>query len=173
MVPMYIVQPGGFVRLPMVDQLKVEGLTLSQADSVLQKAYSAYYHDAFVVTKVQNHRVIVLGALGNKIVPLANQEVNLLEVLALAGPPLGNFTGKAENIRIIRGDLQKPNVIVVNLSTIEGLTRHNLRIFPNDVVYVEPIRQDYREAIRDIAPIATIFGNLAAILAILFRAGVL
>ena len=36
-------------------------------------------------TRVTNNRIILLGAQGGRIIPLENDNMNLLEVLALAG----------------------------------------------------------------------------------------
>ncbi|NJL11979.1 MAG: hypothetical protein HC913_02535 [Microscillaceae bacterium] len=60
---------------------------------------------------------------------------------------------RASNIRLIRGDLSDPSVYLINLKTFEGLSQQNLTIEPNDIVYVEPIRKSFLEALRDITPI--------------------
>ena len=132
----FVVQADGTVRLPMIDRVALQGLSLIQADSVLKQRYSEYYKEPFVKTAVSNNRVIVLGAPGGLVVPLANDNMNLLEVLALAGGPDGGGAGgstgiarnggRIDNIRIIRGDLKNPQVQFINLNT---LGRHAARQF--------------------------------------------
>lgn len=160
----FLVQRSGQVKLPMVDMVLLGGLTLYQADSVLQILYSKYYKDVFVATRVTNNRVVVLGSMGGRIVPLYNENMNLLEVLASVGGLSGNVNGaaagggigKATNIRLIRGDLKNPQVEVIDLSTIEGMRRANLQIQPNDIVYVEPIQRPFLDAFRDYAPLVSL-----------------
>jgi polysaccharide biosynthesis/export protein len=149
--PFYLVQHDGVVKLPMVNYVKVSGLTLLQTDSLLQVLFTQFYKDVFVTTKVTNTRIFVLGSPGGKVIPMVNDNMNLIEVLALAGGIEKN--GKAHNIRLIRGDLQNPTVQVINLSTIDGMRKAALNVEPNDIVYVEPLRRVFLEALADYLPV--------------------
>ena len=160
----FLVQADGTVVLPLVNRIKVSGLSLLQADSVLKIRYDEYYKEAFVTTRVTNNRVFVLGAPGGKVISLDNDNMNLIEVLALAGGIDGGggggsggglyrYGGKASNIRIIRGNLKNPRVQQINLTTLDGMRRANLQMEPNDIIYVEPVRRPLQEALLDAAPI--------------------
>jgi polysaccharide export outer membrane protein len=158
MKPQYLVGSDGKVNLPLVGLQPLGGLTLRQSDSLLNIVYSKYYDSAFVVTKIINKRVTVIGPTGAKLIPLENNDVQLLEVLALYGGLNTEFD--ARKIRIIRGDSADPDVQIIDLSTIEGMRKANLRVMPNDVIYVEPTKRIFREATYDILPIATIITSL-------------
>ncbi|PJJ54576.1 polysaccharide biosynthesis/export family protein [Hymenobacter chitinivorans] len=170
----FLVQANGMVNLPMVNMVKVNGLTLLEADSLLKTKYDVFYKDSYVATRVTNNRIIVLGAPGGQIVPMYNDNMNLLEVLASAGGlEAGGFAGgggagggrgRAYNIRLIRGDLRNPQVQVIDLSTIEGMRRANLQVEPNDVVYIEPVRRPFFEALSDAGSVFGLIGGLAGIL---------
>ena len=155
----FMVQADGAVVLPMVDRVRVNGLSLLQADSVLAIRYNKYYKEAFVSTRVTNNRVIVLGAPGGRVIPLVNDNMNLIEVLALAGgidgsgSDLYRYGGKANNIRIIRGDLKNPRVQQIDLSTLDGMRRANLQMEPNDIIYVEPVRRPVLESLTEVSPL--------------------
>jgi polysaccharide export outer membrane protein len=157
--PRFLVQNNGIVKLPMVDYVKVSGLTLLQTDSLLQVLFTKFYKDVYVITKVLNNRIIVLGSPGGKVIPMNNDNMNLIEVLALAGGI--EKTGKAHNIRLIRGDLQNPSVQIINLSSIEGMRKAALNVEPNDIVYVEPVRRVFLEALADYLPV---FGAVTSVL---------
>jgi polysaccharide export outer membrane protein len=91
----------------------------------------------FVRIEVTNRSVYVFkGRSGATEVLLDKANMNLLEVLAKAGgmPP----DAKAFNIRIIRGDLKNPQVVKIDLSTLEGMKQANLTVQANDFVYIEP-----------------------------------
>ncbi|WP_171025724.1 polysaccharide biosynthesis/export family protein [Hymenobacter jeollabukensis] len=177
----FLVQTDGYVKLPLVNRVRVKGLTLLQADSLLQVRYSEFYKGVFVATRVTNNRVVVLGSPGGKIVPLVNDNMNLLEVLAAAGGVDGSASGagslyrsggKVSNIRIIRGDLKNPQVEQVDLTTIAGMRRANLQMEPNDIVYIEPVRRPFYDALNDAAPVLGLAGlvlNASAILITIFR----
>ena len=161
----FLVQADGTVILPMVNRIKLSGLSLLQADSVLQVRYKEYYKEPFVKTRVTNNRIFVLGAPGGQVIPLTNDNMSLIEVLALAGGPDGSsqsggsnagfyrYGGKVNNIRIIRGDLKNPRVQQVDLTTLDGMRRANLQMEPNDIVYIEPVHRPAQEALLDAAPI--------------------
>lgn len=164
-----LVQANGVVAVPIIGQTHLSGLTLHQADSTLQVLFTPYYRDTFIQTRVTNNRVIILGSPGGIVVPLANDNMNLLEVLALAGGVDGGgggggvyrYGGKTSNIRIIRGDLKNPQIEQIDLSTIAGMRRANLQMEPNDIVYIEPVRRQFLESLTDAGPV---FGAAATLL---------
>lgn len=174
----FVVQADGTVRLPLVDRVVVRGLSLIQADSVLRLRYSEYYKEPFIKTAVNNNRVIILGA-GGQVIPLANDNMNLLEVLALAGGPDGGGAGgggtgiarnggRIDNIRIIRGDLKNPQVQFINLNTLEGMRRGNLQIEPNDIIYIQPLRRPFLDALVDAGPVLALSSTVLGTISILY-----
>ena len=165
--PRYLVQENGMVRLPMVGEINLKGYTLHQADSVLAKAFNEFYKETFIITRYVNKRVVVLGATGGQVIPLLNENMNLLEVLALSGGIAGR--GKAHNIRLIRGDLDHPQVQLIDLSTIEGMRKASLRIEPGDIVYVEPVRRVLPETIRDVTPVIGLVANALTLLIVIIN----
>ncbi len=166
----FLVQADGTVRLPLLaNPVLVQNLTLLQADSLLRIRYGEFYRDPFVKTAVTNNRVVILGSLGGQVVSLPNDNMNLLEVLALSGGAdngggasgFARFGGRMDNIRIIRGDLKNPQVQFVDLSTLQGMRRGNLQVEPNDVIYIEPVRRPLQDALADTGPV---LGAVSALL---------
>jgi protein involved in polysaccharide export with SLBB domain len=176
----FVVQADGTVRLPLVDRVSVQGLSLVQADSVLRRRYSEFYKEPFIKTAVTNNRVIILGAPGGQVITLANDNMNLLEVLALAGGPDGGGGGgggstgiarnggRIDNIRIIRGDLKNPQVQFINLNTIEGMRRGNLQIEPNDIIYIQPVRRPLLDNLADAGPVLGLSTTFLGLISIVY-----
>jgi protein involved in polysaccharide export with SLBB domain len=175
-----LVQADGTVDMPIVGRVQLSKLSLRQADSTLQVLYSSYYREPFVQTRVTNNRVIILGASGGLVLPLANDNMNLIEVLALAGGVDGGgsggasvyrYGGKTSNIRIIRGDLKNPQIEQIDLSTISGMRRANLQMEPNDIVYIEPVRRRFLEGLTDAGPVfsatSVFLGTLSTIFSLI------
>jgi len=159
--PIYQIDVNGIVKLPMVEAIKLEGLTLKQAEETLQKEYSKFFKDPFVKLAFVNKRVIVLGAVGGEVIPLENENVRVAEVLALA-EGLDNLA-KAQNMRLIRGE----TVYEIDFSTIEGFKNGNMLIESGDIVYVEPVRRPFSEAIRDYAGIVSMVISLITLIAVI------
>lgn len=162
-VPQYLVNQAGTVRLPMVGELKLEGLTARQAELVIEKQFEKFFTGPFVKVEFANKRVTVLGAPTGQVIPLTNENVKLSEVLALAHG-LDNLS-RADNIRVLRHD----KVYVVDFSTVEGYNQGNLTVEPGDVVYVEPIRRPFTEGLRDNSIIFTLFTSVIALVTIFTR----
>lgn len=165
--PRFLVQDNGYVKLPMVGEVELAGLTLHQADSVLELAYVRFYEEPFVNTRFDNKRVIVLGAAGQagQVIPLTNEHMNLIEVIALSGGV--NTDGRVRNIRLIRGDLSNPEVYLIDLSTVEGMTKANLAVQSNDIIYIEPVRKIFSETLRDISPILGLVTSVISLIVLI------
>lgn len=159
----FLVTANGKVKLPMINEIDLEGLTLREAEINIQREYAKYFKDPFVIINFENKRAILLGASGGQVIPLINPNMKLTEVLAL-GTGLDN-NAKAHNIRILRGD----EVFVVDLSTIEGYQSGNLMIQPGDVIYIEPIRRPFSEGLRENGTLLSILVSLASFVVIILR----
>ena len=147
----------------MVGALKLEGLKLRDAEEILQKEYGNYYQGSFVILKHINRRVVVLGAPGGQVVPLNNENMRLVEVLA-AAKGIGN-DAKAANIRVLRGE----KVFLADLSTFDGYLKNNMVMESGDIVYVEPVRRPFVEALRDSGPIFSIVASLATLIVVIIE----
>lgn len=157
----YLVDANGVIRFPLIGEVRLSGLTLQQAQGVLEQAYDKFYEDAYVVLQFTNKRVIVLGAPGGQVIPLSNQNMRLAEVLALAKGISEN--GRGNNIRVIRND----ELMVADFSSFEGYKNGNFVMKPGDIVYVEPVRRPFTEALRDYSPVITIVTSLATLIFII------
>lgn len=158
----YFVGKDGMAKVPMIGSVKLEDMTTREAELLLEKEFSKYYKDPYVVVKFKNKRVIVLGHPGGQVINLENEDMTLLEVLALAGGLLDD--SKAQNIRLIRGDLQDPEVQIIDLSTIEGMMKADLKIYSGDIIYIEPVVRGFSEGSRDILPLISILASTVAII---------
>ena len=153
----YVVDIHGMIDVPLISPVKVEGLTLQQAEDMLEKAYDQYYQGAYVILKYQNKRVVVLGAPGGQVIPLENENMRLTEVLALAKGVTQD--GRGHNIRVIRDE----QVMVADLSTFEGYKKGNVVMQPGDIIYVEPVRRPFLEGLRDYSPLISIVTSFATL----------
>ena len=159
----YLVDVNGITKLPMIGEIKLEGLTIRQAEEILQKEYSKYYQQPYVVLKYGNKRAIILGAPGGQVIPLVNENVKLVEVLAMAKGL--DITAKAQNIRVLRDN----QVFVADLTTIDGYLKNNMIIQPGDVIYVEPVRRPVLESLRDYGPLISIFTTITALVVVILK----
>ncbi len=152
----FSVEPDGNVKLPIIGKVKIKDLTVRDAEKMLEQQYSTYYVKPFVTIQVLNRRVMVFPGLGGagRVINITNENTTLIEALAMAGGVAQ--TGKARKIKLIRGDTRNPQVILVDLSTIEGMKQSNLMLQANDIIYVEPIPRVSQEVLAQITPLVGI-----------------
>jgi polysaccharide export outer membrane protein len=159
----YLVDQNGIVKFPLIGDLRLDGLTLRQAEQMAQKEYEKYYKSPFVLLGFNNKRVVVLGAPGGQVIPLQNENITLAEVLALAKGI--NNEGKAHNIRVLRQD----KVFIVDFTTLDGYKSGNMIIEPGDIVYVEPVRKPLAEGFRDYSILLTFLVSITTLITLLTR----
>lgn len=159
----FLVEPDGFIKLPIINKVKVSGLTKREAEKMLEEQYATFYNKPFVMLKVINRRVLVFPGSGGagRVVNIENENTSLIEALALAGGITN--TGKAYKIKLIRGDLRNPKVMHIDLSTIEGMKQSNLLIQANDIIYVEPVPRLSQEVLAQITPVVGILTSLVLV----------
>ncbi|MDW3194137.1 MAG: polysaccharide biosynthesis/export family protein [Cytophagales bacterium] len=147
----YLVQIDGQTKLPMIGKVDLKGMTIDEAETKLEELYNHFYKDVFVKLAFENKRVIVLGAPGGQVIPLVNQNMTLVEILALSGGV--EFGAKVHNVRIVRGPLSSPTVFEIDLNTVDGMRQSVIPIEPGDIIYVEPWRRPFFEVLRDLSPV--------------------
>lgn len=157
----YVVKENGMVLLPMLDSVFITGYTVGDAEKFLEQKYTYYFVNPFVRIEVTNRRAYVFrGRDGANVVILDKENMNLLEVLAKAGGiPVG---GRANRVRILRGNPNSPTVFDIDLSTIEGMQQANLRIEANDIIYIDN-KLTPNDVILQIVPLLTVISTLLAI----------
>ncbi|NVO02389.1 MAG: polysaccharide biosynthesis/export family protein [Bacteroidetes bacterium] len=157
---LYTVEFDGMVKLPIINRTKLSGLTLREAEKLLETKYEAFYKKPFVQLKVTNNRVIIFpGGLGgtSTVLTLTNTNTTLFEALAKAG---GIVDGKASKIKLIRGNLQDPKVYLIDLSTLKGMKQADLVLQANDIIYVEPRGKVLQKVLEGVTPVLTIISSV-------------
>ncbi|MCH8904433.1 MAG: polysaccharide biosynthesis/export family protein [Bacteroidetes bacterium] len=159
----YLVQNNGYLKLPIIDSIYVAGNTIKETERLLEVAYSVYFKEPYVVVKVTNRRVLVfMGNRGAMVIPILNENTNLIEVLAMAG---GLPSGvKAHKIKIIRGNLHDPIILNIDLSTINGMKEADLTIQANDIIYIEPVQNITTGLVSEFGPYASAISSILFII---------
>ena len=133
----FTVEPDGLVKLPIIGKVKIKDMTVREAEKMLEQQYSTFYIKPFVTIQVLNRRVMVFPGTGGagRVINIENENTTVIEALAMAGG-ITQF-GKSRKIKLIRGDTRNPQVMLIDLSTIEGMKQSNLMLQANDIIYVE------------------------------------
>ena len=132
----YLVKTDGTAELPVIGNIKVQGMTVTNLKDTLTEILMKDYIEPFVQIRLTNQRVIVFNGRGNaQVVTLSNLNTTLLEVLALAGGL--NNDSKANSIKLIRKINNKREVYKIDLSTIHGMKQAEMIVQSSDYIYVD------------------------------------
>jgi polysaccharide biosynthesis/export protein len=161
----YLVEDDGQIKFPVIGRTVVKGMTVKEAEDLLQTKYAKYYNDPFIMISIVNrHAIVFLGDGGKGVmVNLQNDNTTLYEALALAGG-LTDFS-KSYEIKILRGDPKNPTIYKSDLSTVEALKNSELRVFSNDIIYVDSGSNFRKRISADVVPLLSIVSSLLLIFA--------
>ncbi|MBK8505602.1 MAG: polysaccharide biosynthesis/export family protein [Saprospiraceae bacterium] len=135
----YEVDANGYITLPLIDTLKVSGLTTNQLKSRLDEAYKPYLKMASTSVKLANLRVTILGEVESPGVQyFFSNQTTILEAISLAG----DFTdfGNRQKVKLIRREGKSTKTIILDLNKPDFLGTEYYFIHPNDLIYIEPIK---------------------------------
>ena len=170
------VRMDGVITLADVGEVYVNGLSPDEVTQAVRKAYDAVLTDTSGIT------VRVMGTMSKRYyisqlpparprqVQFAGDEL-LVDAMLKSGMDQGLVD--TEEILVIRGDPENPLVIVCNYEDIvqEGLTRDNIQIRENDLIYLTPsvigwITYGVYLITLPITPISTLFSRANQIVSI-------
>ena len=150
----YRVEPDGTVDLPEVGSLRLQGLTLEEAEVAIEEAYESEYVDPYAMLQVVNNRVLVFpGEAGQAtVITLQNQNTSVIEALAQAGGI--RQRGRSKEVKLIRQQGDDNLIYSMDLSTVNGMNEARRIVQANDILYVESNPQVVREVLTDVSPVA-------------------
>lgn len=135
----YTVSEKGVIIIPMLGEIKAEGLTIEELQVNVQKKVDEMLKEAQVIVRFGGFKFTVLGEVKRPgMFYIYNNRLTLLEALGEAGD-LSDY-GNRENILIVRPTETGTITFRLNLLNKNLLQDPNFYLTPNDVVYVEPVK---------------------------------
>lgn len=125
-----MIDANGEVNLPQIGITKLEGLTLNEAKSLLEKAYSKFVVNPIINLRILSNEVTIIGEVQRAGIYLFSADnIRLADLVAKAS----GFTdySKTTKIKIIRG---KESFVIDMTNT----SLSDTRVYPNDIVYIPP-----------------------------------
>ncbi len=156
-----VVTRGGWVNVSFVE-VQVAGLTMVQAERRIRDRLAPFMRNpqvqALLIKKILTvKRVFVFGDVKKPgVYPLSR---NMTVLQAIANAENYNETAHLDEIRVIRGNLNQPQIYTADLARLftYGDWSRNLSLQENDIVYVPRERLgDAGEAAKKILPIVSI-----------------
>jgi polysaccharide biosynthesis/export protein len=134
-----VVRPDGMISVPLLNDVRAAGNTPEQLAVVLAGAAAKYITDAdvtVVVKEIHSRKVYVLGNVGTPGMVVLTSEMNVLQLIAVAGGLL-EYADKG-NITIIRTENGQEKRLKFNYNDVlDGKNvKQNIPLQPGDTVVV-------------------------------------
>lgn len=134
----YPINDQGFIKMPLLGELYVAGLTLKEIEELVRQRTREYVPDAEVKVRLLSFKVTLLGEIGSGQHTILADRANLLEVIAMGGDI--QKTGNKHNVLILRTTPQGMRSYRVDLTDKNIIRSPLFYVQPNDIIYIEPTR---------------------------------
>ena len=135
----YLINSQGNIEMPMLGDIKAEGLTKLQLKESITKTILAkkLLVEPQVEIRYLNFEVTVLGEVGHPaVINVPSEQITLFKALGLAGDM--TIYGKRENVLLVREEEGVRKTRRINLNSSDFLNSQYYYLKPNDLIYVEP-----------------------------------
>ncbi len=171
-----VVGPDGYVTLPLAGDIKLAGMTRTEAAKTIDTALAKYYDNLtaqVTVTRYTSNRVLVLGAVDNPGEVSFEGTPTLLEALTRSGLVSGQnkVAQIPERCAIYRGSNQ---VVWVQLRQLieSGNTLADMRLRRDDVIYVPSLSEQFVSVLGEVGhPGAIALTSSSTLASVLSEAG--
>lgn len=136
--PGFLVDNEGNIQVPMLGNIKVDGLTTTQIRYMLTEKLEKYLQLPTVSVRFANFKVTILGDVNRPgVYTVANERITIMEALGLSGD-LSIF-GLRKGIKLIREVNGKNQIYTIDLTSKDVLNSPYMYLQPNDIIYVDPV----------------------------------
>ncbi|WP_318349295.1 polysaccharide biosynthesis/export family protein [Aquipluma nitroreducens] len=160
----YEIGADGAIKLPMLGKIQVAGVSVSQAEPIVQKKADELINDAIVKVKLLNFKITVTGEVRNPGVYYNyNNSITVIEALAMANGNTDYATIKT--VMVIRPGAEQNKSYFLDLSSKNIFAAEAFYLQPNDYVVVQPDR--YKNFQLNSQAYSLFFSSLSLLLAVL------
>ena len=135
----YLVDNKGNIDFPVLGNLHLGGLTKGEAEALIKGKLKEYLREEPIVNvRLINYKISVIGEVNRpNTFTVANEKVNVLEALALAGDM--SIYGLRNNVKLIREDQNGvKKIVTLNLNDAGIVQSPYYYLQQNDILYVAP-----------------------------------
>jgi len=160
----YKVDENGLIEIPLIGSLQVGGMTINEAEKYIVEKIKQKFPSATVKMQLVSYKVTFMGEVGSAgTVYMNSDKVNIIEAIISVGGV--SPTGNKKNIRILRKTTTGYKEFEVDLTKVELIESTEFFLYPDDIVYVEPLRsKPIRLVLNDYF---TILGTITSTVAII------
>ncbi|MFN4152899.1 MAG: polysaccharide biosynthesis/export family protein, partial [Candidatus Sericytochromatia bacterium] len=152
----YLVDPNGYIEMPLIGKIQVSNLLLEEAGTKVKQELTKFLKEPTVNIRYLNQKFTVIGEVNRPgVYNLLNNHVTLPEAIGVVGDL--TIFGRRDNVMLIRTTEGKREMIKLDLNSRVVLESPYYYIQNNDIIYVEPTKGKITSSDRtlQLIPIAT------------------
>ncbi len=136
----YSVNDTGYVDIPLIGTIRVEGLTIAQASKAIKDQTDKVLRHASATVKLLSFKYSVLGEVARPgMYTNFNDQLTVLEALSRAGDI--NEYGNRKKVLVLRPTKDNKTITYrIDLTSSKFLSSDAFYLLPNDIVYVKPLK---------------------------------
>jgi len=135
----YTVNENGEISMPEIGKIKIAGLTTAQAADLIKLKLKDLLKEPVVFVSFKQFRFSVIGEVRTPGTHLFEDRMNILEALGASGD-VTDYANRS-NILVIRETKGQRSFGRLNLHDREVFKSPFFYLKPNDVIYVEPLKE--------------------------------
>lgn len=137
----YLVDNEGYIKFPVLGNIKVQGLTKRECEKLIEdkiRPYLSEKENPVVTVQMSSYSISVLGEVARPgTFMVSREEITILEALAQAGDL--TIYGVRDKVKLIRKNANgQKEIHTLNLNDANIVSSPYYYLQQNDVVYVEP-----------------------------------
>lgn len=149
------VNDSGYVSVPVLGSIYVEGFTIKQVQELVQKKTDELLNNAIATVKLVSFYITFLGEVNSQgKITVMQDDINILDAIAQAGG-VADY-GNKQNVLVVRQTKEGTKTFRIDLTKRNLLTSEKFYMLPNDIVIVEPLKnKSFQLGVRDYSLILT------------------
>lgn len=154
-LPGFLVDDAGNIDFIKLGKVQVAGLTREELRQKLQTDLQPYLAQTVVAVGYLNRHITLLGAISPQVLPMTTEHMTILDALAASGD-IGT-KGKSDNVLVIREkeNGKERDFKRLNLTDKSIFYSPYFYMQPNDIVYVEPLKEKTNNTLRIVSYVTT------------------
>lgn len=161
------VSPDGKIAIPLIGEVKADGLTEEQLTEQLRRKLSEYIHGevrlTLSVTSPTSQKIAVLGAVARQDHYPATAEVSLFELLSVAGGMSSESDWRRVKVNRKKNSEYGESIVVDLVKALENGNLETIpKVRPGDTVFVPYRKHRARGFVSSLSAVITLSSTLAS-----------
>ncbi|MEI8086107.1 MAG: polysaccharide biosynthesis/export family protein [Paludibacter sp.] len=137
-----LIHPNGSIKLPLVGEVYVQGLTLREAKGAIEESIKPVLKLNSVDVRMMGQYFSIIGAGKSGRFPITREKVNIFQAIAMAGD--FGFYADRSRIKILRENIDGSSQIkVFDIRSVDIIHSEYYYLEPDDVIFLQPMKEQF------------------------------